>query len=288
MHNPYRVPGMPTSSLILMTDWQRNVIGGTACDAQLPGGYDPFGNTRANAAWASRFRGQVWDSRSRLYLLGNGYRAYSTGLRRFISPDSFSPFGAGGLNTYVYCAGDPINSSDPSGHINVKDIGLLNVLFEPQDIKKFKKISEAALNTKMGAELFRRGQLEHITSTVGSSRSAKKAIKQAPDNLVRLRWQIEYDQYKSIRIAMSNGGDIPALLKASDIALDLSPGVDPMLGRKVIRTALKLDNYGKLSNSDHLRMRKKLQTYAEETATRLTDLSWLEQSRLNNKLLRRS
>jgi RHS repeat-associated protein len=271
-----------------MTDWQRNVIGGAACDAQLAGGYDPFGNTRANAAWASRFRGQVWDSRSRLYLLGNGYRAYRTGLRRFISPDSFSPFGAGGLNTYVYCAGDPINSSDPSGHINVKDISLLNMLFEPQAIKKFENLSEAALNTQMGAELFRLGKVEHLVSMTSSSRSAKKGIKLAGDKLVRLRWQIDYDQYKSIRIALSNGGDIPALLKASDIALDLRPGVDAMLGRRVIRTALKLENYGKLSNSDHLRMRKKLQTYAEETATRFTDLSWLEQSRQNNNLLRRS
>ena len=288
MHNPYRVPGMPTSSLILMTDWQRNVIGGTACDAQLPGGYDPFGNTRANAAWASRFRGQVWDSRSRLYLLGNGYRAYSTGLRRFISPDSFSPFGAGGLNTYVYCAGDPINSSDPSGHINVKDISLLNMLFEPQAIKKLETLSEAALNTEMGAELFRRGRLGHIASMFGSSRPEKKGIKQAANDFIQLRKQIEYDQQKSIRIALSNGGDIPVLLKASDIALDLSSGVDAMLGRKVIRSALRLENYGKLSNLDHLRMRKKLQTYAEETATPFTDLSWLEKSRQNNNLLRRS
>ena len=51
-----------------------------------------------------------------LYLLGNGYRAFNPLLMCFQSPDSQSPFAAGGLNCYAYCAGDPVNFSDPSGH----------------------------------------------------------------------------------------------------------------------------------------------------------------------------
>ena len=50
------------------------------------------------------------------YHLGNGYRLYSPSLRRFTSPDSMSPFGAGGINPYAYCEGDPINNTDPTGH----------------------------------------------------------------------------------------------------------------------------------------------------------------------------
>ncbi|MFG0324474.1 RHS repeat-associated core domain-containing protein [Pseudomonas sp. zjy_15] len=50
------------------------------------------------------------------YLLGNGYRSYNPALMRFQSPDSFSPFGAGGLNCYAYCMNDPVNFSDPDGH----------------------------------------------------------------------------------------------------------------------------------------------------------------------------
>jgi hypothetical protein len=35
---------------------------------------------------------------------------------RFNSPDSWSPFGEGGLNAYGYCGGDPRNRVDPNGH----------------------------------------------------------------------------------------------------------------------------------------------------------------------------
>lgn len=52
------------------------------------------------------------------YRLGNGYRTYSPQLQLFISPDSASPFGAGGINWYAYCAGDPVNQADPTGHFN--------------------------------------------------------------------------------------------------------------------------------------------------------------------------
>jgi RHS repeat-associated protein len=50
------------------------------------------------------------------YLLGHGYRAYNPILMRFHSPDSASPFGRGGINSYAYVLGDPINNLDPSGH----------------------------------------------------------------------------------------------------------------------------------------------------------------------------
>ena len=50
------------------------------------------------------------------YLLGNGYRAFSPVLMRFHSPDSLSPFGEGGLNSYAYCSNEPVNRRDPTGH----------------------------------------------------------------------------------------------------------------------------------------------------------------------------
>lgn len=53
------------------------------------------------------------------YWLGSGYRWYLPSLMRFNAPDDWSPFGAGHLNSYTYCRGDPINRSDPSGHFDI-------------------------------------------------------------------------------------------------------------------------------------------------------------------------
>lgn len=64
-----------------------------------------------------RFSGQRKEPATGHYLLGNGYRAFNPVLMRFLSPDSLSPMGAGGLNCYAYCAGDPVNNVDPSGHM---------------------------------------------------------------------------------------------------------------------------------------------------------------------------
>lgn len=74
-------------------------------------------NTQDNAdSPLPAFNGEHADPSTGHYLLGNGYRAFNPLLMRFNSPDSWSPFGAGGINSYGYCAGDPINYSDPSGH----------------------------------------------------------------------------------------------------------------------------------------------------------------------------
>ncbi len=80
--------------------------------------YTPYGHHDQLMALAGlpAFNGQQPDPVTGHYLLGNGYRAYNPALMRFNSPDSLSPFGEGGLNAYAYCAGDPVNRSDPSGH----------------------------------------------------------------------------------------------------------------------------------------------------------------------------
>ena len=49
------------------------------------------------------------------YPLGNGHRIYGPTMMRFFSPDYLSPFSKGGINSYSYCLGDPVNLTDPSG-----------------------------------------------------------------------------------------------------------------------------------------------------------------------------
>ncbi|PHM74164.1 RHS repeat domain-containing protein [Xenorhabdus kozodoii] len=72
------------------------------------------------------YQGERLDAVGGVYHLGNGYRTYNPVLMRFTAPDSQSPFGAGGLNPYAYCLGDPINRSDPTGHFSLG--GLLGII----------------------------------------------------------------------------------------------------------------------------------------------------------------
>lgn len=61
------------------------------------------------------FNGQLRERPRGWYHLGHGHRIYSPLLMRFHCPDRLSPFGAGGLNAYAYCLGDPVNQQDPTG-----------------------------------------------------------------------------------------------------------------------------------------------------------------------------
>ncbi|WP_197513506.1 RHS repeat-associated core domain-containing protein [Bordetella bronchialis] len=69
-----------------------------------------------------RYAGVVYDPVTAYYNLGNGSRSYLPYLMRFCAPDVRSPFGVGGVNTYAYCKGDPINYADPDGHVPVASL----------------------------------------------------------------------------------------------------------------------------------------------------------------------
>lgn len=80
--------------------------------------YSPYGHLSAQLAVMTRlgFNGELREPGFDWYLLGNGYRAYNPRLMRFNSPDSLSPHDKGGRNAYMYCHGEPVMNSDPSGH----------------------------------------------------------------------------------------------------------------------------------------------------------------------------
>ncbi|MGE8656317.1 MAG: RHS repeat-associated core domain-containing protein [Achromobacter sp.] len=107
-------------TLLLATDVKSSVVAVESEDASSVLGYTPYGYRAADAQGALLgYNGELLDGEVG-YHLGNGYRVYSPTLMRFTSPDAWSPFGAGGVNAYAYCEGDPINRSDPSGHLSTR------------------------------------------------------------------------------------------------------------------------------------------------------------------------
>lgn len=106
------------SSTLLATDLQRSVFNALQASLQQTTAYSPYGHRSSANGLLSLlgFNGQKLDPVTGHYLLGNGYRSFNPVLMRFNSPDNLSPFDKGGLNAYAYCAGDPVNRIDPTGH----------------------------------------------------------------------------------------------------------------------------------------------------------------------------
>ncbi|MEJ8864194.1 RHS repeat-associated core domain-containing protein [Pseudomonas jessenii] len=103
---------------LLATDQQRSVLSVLDATRPHPLAYSPYGHRPPENGLLSLlgFNGERPDPVTGCYLLGNGYRGFNPVLMRFNSPDSWSPFGKGGLNAYTYCVGDPVNRKDPTGH----------------------------------------------------------------------------------------------------------------------------------------------------------------------------
>lgn len=104
---------------LLVTDNHGSVIGAQPPVAPYPLVYTAYGYRPGCLGLEVMlgFNGQRKDPVTGCYPLGNGYRDYDPCLMRFRSPDNLSPFGEGGINAYVYCAGNPVNNIDPSGHM---------------------------------------------------------------------------------------------------------------------------------------------------------------------------
>jgi RHS repeat-associated protein len=108
------------NSRLLITDEQRSLLNSLDAGSLQPLAFAPYGflppeRSRTNLLG---FKGERPDPVTGHYLLGNGYRAYNPVLMRFNSPDSWSPFGRGGINAYAAFDGDPVNKNDPGGHFS--------------------------------------------------------------------------------------------------------------------------------------------------------------------------
>lgn len=106
--------------VVLVTDRQRSVLRTATENSSHT--YTAYGYCRSESELASllAYTGSHIDPVTKYYPLGNGNRTYSPVLMRFLNADPLSPFSRGGLNTYTYCLGDPVNRVDPSGHASIR------------------------------------------------------------------------------------------------------------------------------------------------------------------------
>jgi RHS repeat-associated protein len=120
-------------TVLLATDNKNSILAEVVEGEPDPIAYSAYGQQSAQHDVETNlgFNGELRETHLGWYLLGNGYRAYNPTLMRFHSPDSWSPFGGGGLNAYMYCVGDPVNFSDPTGHMKASKFftGVLDFFF---------------------------------------------------------------------------------------------------------------------------------------------------------------
>ncbi|MFJ5927531.1 RHS repeat-associated core domain-containing protein [Kitasatospora sp. NPDC092948] len=115
----HRSGGGQSETRLLGTDGKGTVLIAAAGKDHEESAYTAYGQRTAGGGTSVLgYDGQRTDPATGWLHLGNGYRAYHPGLMRFTTPDSLSPFGAGGINPYAYCLGDPVNRTDPTGHLS--------------------------------------------------------------------------------------------------------------------------------------------------------------------------
>ncbi|KWS88372.1 RHS repeat domain-containing protein [Pseudomonas syringae] len=136
-------------TLMLATDGSDSVLGEVGGDGINRRRYTAYGHASGEAPPLGKlgFNGELAEADSGWQMLGNGYRAYSPVLMRFNSPDSWSPFGKGGVNGYAYVEGDPVNRVDPSGH---SPWGALIRLLTAPLSSTAKNIPKSLLKTRYG------------------------------------------------------------------------------------------------------------------------------------------
>lgn len=121
---PVRSPAatvLQPRTLLLATDLQQSILAELDRSGPNLRAYTPYGSPsslRPTSAGLG-FNGQLKERPTGWYHLGNGHRVYNPLLMRFHSPDRLSPFDKGGINSYTYSRGDPVNFKDPTGEYPV-------------------------------------------------------------------------------------------------------------------------------------------------------------------------
>ena len=187
--------GTAPGTTLFATDQQTSVLNGiSAPGEQQAQAYSPFGYHPLDALLnVVGFNGERPDPVTGHYLLGQGYRAFNPVLMRFNNPDSWSPFGEGGINAYAYCDNNPMNEIDPNGHANFLS-----------SLKSFGKGVGNALGLRQ--RKFKARVVDDLTSTASKTPIAMKKLSSGSTDL-----PLSPPSYESHTIKTSRTIDFSAL-----------------------------------------------------------------------------
>jgi RHS repeat-associated protein len=238
---------MPTYSrttILLATDQQRSVINALKANRPQPIAYTPFGYRPAENGFLSLlgFNGEQADTLTGHYHLGNGYRQFNPVLMRFNSPDSWSPFGEGGLNAYGYCGGDPRNKVDQTGHAwgFMKTLRRLNIVEKktrvpaeleqyaspknpttPLDKKVAKQISKDFVNGKPSNEKVERREKRYWTKEALATGKKPKQLIEEAKHRHELLVKSNTLQNAEVKTTMRLANDPPETSERREVMLNL-------------------------------------------------------------------
>ena len=231
--------GDKVSTTLLSTDLQRSVLHTLEKNHQQQAiAYSPYGHRRAESSFTSLlcFNGERPDPVTGHYLLGNGYRAFNSVLMRFNSPDSLSPFGKGGLNSYVFCLGDPSNRNDRTGHYSINSLAtaLLTKRVKSLDGRYYVKIKD---NVNIFDALRARDGLKYINRQLNTNEEIANTTFDA-DYANRYVPQETLPSLKDLTHAkiLGNGISNTAIKALEANGQAVPPGIKTILSRENLRT----------------------------------------------------
>jgi RHS repeat-associated protein len=169
---------MAFSECSLMVTAQPNTVLAIATvNALKKTSYTPFGSGGLEAL--PGFNGEMCERLARHYLLGHGHRMFIPALMRFNRPDAFSPFGAGGLNAYIYCLSDPINYQDPTGRMSGRIVRRTKLMHTAGTIagRMVELSDEAALKVARKRAISRKSSAKYAEKNTDKVKASKRAAR---------------------------------------------------------------------------------------------------------------
>jgi len=140
-------------------------------------------------------------------------------LMRFNSPDKLSPFGEGGLNTYSYCQGDPVNRVDPSGGAGSFVNSGSRRLFVSHKEVSVTWLGESGRLIKDTYHGMPRLTIKGHGGRFGYYQSDKFTI----DSPLSLKYRVEklgvkFEDYQNIRLVMCYSADVPLFISPRSVS----------------------------------------------------------------------